>query len=75
MRLIDADELMDIAENQGNVTVDDIVNATTIDPVKHGRWIEDGDVQICSECGEEHEWVDYRASFCDNCGARMDGEV
>lgn len=40
--------------------------------VVHGRWLEDDGVQICSNCGEEHEWVDYRASWCDCCGARMD---
>lgn len=32
-----------------------------------------GDTQICSNCGEEHEWDAYRASFCDTCGAKMDG--
>ncbi len=40
---------------------------------KHGRWIEEGDIQLCSECGEEHSWQDYRASYCDVCGAKMDG--
>ena len=40
--------------------------------VVHGRWLEDNGVQICSNCGEEHEWADYRASWCDCCGAKMD---
>ena len=41
--------------------------------VKHGQWIEDGNgVQVCSECGEEHEWQDFRAPYCDMCGAKMD---
>lgn len=40
---------------------------------RHGHWIEEEDIQICSECGEEHSWQDYRASYCDNCGAKMDG--
>jgi GTP cyclohydrolase I len=48
--------------------------AADVEEVKHGRWIEDGDVQICSECGEEHEWADYRAPYCDICGAKMDGK-
>lgn len=43
-------------------------------PVVHAYWIEDGDTQICSNCGEEHEWDTYRANFCDNCGAEMDGD-
>lgn len=37
-----------------------------------GRWVVDGSgVVICSECGAEHEWLDYRASFCEDCGAKM----
>ena len=42
--------------------------------VRHGHWIEDGDYQICSECGEEHCWDEYRAAYCDSCGAKMDGD-
>lgn len=43
--------------------------------IKHGKWIEyDNGVQTCSECGEEHEWQDYRASYCEDCGAKMDLE-
>lgn len=55
-----------------------IENAPSADvaPVRHGRWIKDGEdgPVCCSECGEEHEWGDYRASYCDTCGAKMDGE-
>lgn len=44
-------------------------------PERHGKWIEDGDgVQVCSECGEEHRWDEYRATYCDICGAKMDGK-
>lgn len=42
--------------------------------VRRGHWIEDGDYQICSECGEEHCWDEYRAAYCDSCGAKMDGK-
>lgn len=42
--------------------------------VRRGRWIEEDGIQICSECGEEHEWEDYRAPYCDTCGAKMDKE-
>lgn len=43
--------------------------------VKHGEWIvdEEGFV-ICSECGEEHTWDEFRPLYCDMCGAKMDGE-
>lgn len=42
------------------------------DPVRHGHWIEDDGCQICSNCGEEHEWGEYRANYCEACGAKMD---
>ena len=49
--------------------------AADVAPVRHGQWIEYGDCQICSECGEEHCWDEYRAAYCDSCGAKMDGET
>ena len=45
--------------------------AANVATVRHGRWIEEDGIQICSECGEEHEWEDYRAPYCDTCGAKM----
>lgn len=53
----------------------DAEDAPTVDaaPVVHGRWIKDGDVVVCSECGEEHAWDEYRATYCEDCGAKMDG--
>lgn len=53
-----------------------VADAPTVNAelVRHGHWIEDGDFQICSECGEEHCWQDYRASYCEDCGAKMDEE-
>ena len=47
--------------------------AADVAPVRHGHWIEGGDCQICSECGEVHCWDEYRAAYCDSCGAKMDG--
>lgn len=46
----------------------------TVDAVEvvHGRWIKDGDVVVCSNCGEEHGWDEYRATYCEDCGAKMD---
>ncbi len=46
--------------------------AADVAPVRRGHWIEDGDCQICSECGEEHCWDEYRAAYCDSCGAKME---
>lgn len=40
--------------------------------VERAHWIEQGGMQICSECGEEHTWDDFRAAYCDCCGAKME---
>lgn len=59
-----------------NNAIEIINNAPAADvvEVRHGRWIEEDGIQICSECGEEHEWEDYRAPYCDTCGAKMNKE-
>ncbi len=58
------------------ITLAYIENAPEVDavPVVRGEWIEDGDMQICSNCGEEHSWEEYRASYCEDCGAKMESE-
>lgn len=58
----------------GNTNEVKISFSKEVAEVVHGRWIvEKNGVVICSECGAEHEWIDYRASFCEDCGAKMDG--
>ena len=65
-----------IAEKYG-IPLGDLVDtfadipAADVAEVRHGRWLEEDGIQICSECGEEHEWEDYRAPYCDTCGAKM----
>nr|DAQ85179.1 MAG TPA: PROTEIN/RNA Complex, archaeal, ribosomal, 50S, protein.0A [Caudoviricetes sp.] len=49
------------------------VPAADVAEVVHGRKIEDGDIGcfwLCSLCGE---CLPYGASYCPNCGAKMDG--
>ena len=29
---------------------------------------------ICSNCGEEHCWGEYRTPYCNQCGAKMELE-
>lgn len=60
----------------GEAIIEDLTEfpAADVAPVRRGRWIEEDGIQICSECGEEHEWEDYRAPYCDTCGAKMDKE-
>lgn len=48
--------------------------AADVEPVRYGRWVKDGEVVVCSECGEEHAWDEYRATYCEDCGAKMDLE-
>ena len=83
MRLIDADALglepltpdidVSVLFREGfNCAAKQIIEAPTIDPIIHARWIEDGEYQVCSNCGEEHHWQEYRASYCEDCGAKMD---
>lgn len=55
-----------------------VKNQDTVDPVKHGRWVDTGRADYylnkeyrCSCCNS----VDYMSSpYCYNCGARVDGE-
>ena len=48
------------------------IPAADVAPVRRGHWIEGNGFQICSVCGEEHEWDEYRATYCDVCGAEME---
>lgn len=96
MRLIDADsiELMDRAYSVYDpmreewdvvISVNDIENAPTIDPVKHGHWKDVMElvrsygtqtVIRCSECGKEQPKGSFNVpKYCCECGARMDLEV
>lgn len=90
MRLIDADALKEEltepnvwweTESQAQGIID---AAPTIDPVKHGKWIDkmlDNFRKyevVCSECGARYvgnydaydEPSDF--NYCPNCGARME---
>lgn len=90
MRPIDADELLDRVEwantnpllNHGETAVKLINAAPTIDPVKHGKWVNDNGLYKCTSCNDHCTvagWADcipeeqmYKAfKFCPNCGAKM----
>lgn len=50
----------------------DSLPAADVNPVAHGRKIEDGDIGcfwLCSLCGE---CLPYGANYCPSCGAKMD---
>ena len=65
-----------------NSAIEIIENAPTVDAVEvvHGRWLE-SEGTVCSVCNK-HFFTDgplavanYRANYCPNCGAKMDGGV
>ena len=82
MRLINADELMELYDGCDGLSVpiavvqQNIKDATTIDAetVRHGRWIDAreycGDY-MCSNC--EALYGTNKFNYCPNCGAKMDG--
>lgn len=87
MRLIDADALKKMFNTSfGGVSHAVIAGklideAPTIDPVKHGRWIESEmigknerkikyHILRCSICGKSNGRK--RNSYCPRCGAKMD---
>lgn len=50
-----------------------VEDAPTIDPVKHGTWIEypiADEMNKCSECGVLRFG---ESNYCPNCGAKMEG--
>lgn len=86
MRLIDADRLKVVLEKNfghtgGASVLEQLIDEQpTIDPVKHGRWIEDGYGNgeiVCSNCGEPcatFSMLKPRDRYCKWCGAKMEGE-
>lgn len=54
--------------------------AADVAPVVHGRWAHlGGDEWCCSACGfvvtTEGSWDTPTKKYCEDCGARMDGDV
>lgn len=89
MRLVDADKILEILKRMHGIertryddgldAAEAVVDAAeTVEPVKHGHWIDTGwaDYYLnkeyrCSWCDR----VDYaRSNFCPYCGAKMDGD-
>ncbi len=52
--------------------------APTVDaePVRHGHWIDEIGMFLCSECGDawgtDNEEMVRSFNYCPNCGAKMD---
>lgn len=56
--------------------IDAINEMPTIDPVKHGYWLEYTvpNIICCSECDWGTSVEEKHFNYCPNCGARMDGD-
>ena len=84
MRLIDLDEFLrqncvdrmdgksceECKHHVLEVSCERMMEQPTIDPVKHGKNIGEGDF-VCSECGFKDFYHGYEPKYCPNCGARM----
>lgn len=63
----------------GKAAIDAIKGLPTIDPVKHGKWINDDVGVHCSECFCGWKFLTgipvevYGFNYCSYCGAKMDG--
>lgn len=87
MRLVDADTIFnselllvsDKAYDAVHAVIERINNAPTVDPVKHGHWINKGFEPVrCSVCGITVDaingipWAIKSFKYCPYCGAKMD---
>ena len=85
MRLINADELMELYDGCDGLSVpiavvqQNIKDATTIDaePMRHGRWeivigSNGKEYMVCTCCRVSQDLTGV-FSYCPNCGAKMDG--
>ena len=90
MRLVDADNLLDILDAMivGHKSASDVYDVVdsmpTVDPVKHGHWVEQehedwkwSKEYRCSECGKYRlvtTPVGREWNYCPYCGAKMEVE-
>ena len=92
MRLIDAEALTEQIQKLSNneymvnwlgvlIDTQPTVKVEPIEvpkPVRHGKWIEEIGMFMCSECGDAWSSSDAKMIFgfnyCPNCGAKMESE-
>lgn len=61
----------------GVMTMVDTAPAVDAEPVRHGKWVDNGlpnsMLSKCSECGMLHGACTF--NYCPHCGAKMDGDT
>ena len=84
--VMESGEMADYIDKQKTLNVifeiaENVINSlpsADVQPVRHGWWIEDKEVEfVCSECGEQCANTVMgmpRDRYCKWCGARMDGK-
>ena len=83
MRLIDVDELINELRKLKEHPLDlacwncacrAVVDAPTIDPVRHGKWMKEPREDVIVVCSECHAGCFNKTNYCPLYGAKMDGE-
>ena len=63
------DEYSDIERENDVIKMLNYIPVADVQPIKFGKWIEDGCITKCNQCGEKKRFPHW--SFCPNCGAMM----
>lgn len=81
-RLIDADRLKahyawwgeDSDKRRTFDCIVDVQPSVDAAQIKHGHWVDNNEVFVCSECGKWFDMLqgDADMNYCPNCGARME---
>jgi hypothetical protein len=83
MKYINAATAAEIISDKLNIPLNDLcdivaeIPSEDVQPVKHGRWINEGFLNIyCSNCSKTPDgWpTPMQTDYCPNCGGRMDGD-
>lgn len=88
MKYVDAATTAEKISDKFNISMAELVDvfaeipAEDVQPVKHGRWIPQGDdMWLCSNCKENIIYSSHESDrtekqrYCSRCGARMDGDT
>ena len=69
----------DSTNDRANQIIDafDYLPAADVEPVRHGRWINENFYTHCSACGKmaiyDKYGQEFESDYCPHCGAKMDG--
>lgn len=71
------DMLEDFCVNETFYDAMQTIPAADVEPVRHGRWINENFYTHCSACGKMAIYDKYgqevESDYCPNCGAKMSG--